>query len=120
MSPIAMSFVAFVCIFGGTFLGIFLRNRLPDHHLSGDTKDVDGAPLDKPYSWKFSTIAPQILNITPNGQSGPVGLNQLINIQFNQPMDPATTKAAFSLRNSSGSASSSSTRYDVSSGIPIG
>ena len=40
MSPLAMSFVAFVCIFGGTFLGIFLRNRLPDHHLSGDTKDV--------------------------------------------------------------------------------
>jgi hypothetical protein len=22
------------------FLGMFLRNRLPEHHLSGDTKDV--------------------------------------------------------------------------------
>jgi hypothetical protein len=40
MSPMAISWIAFACIFGGTFLGIFLRNRLPGHHLSGDTKDV--------------------------------------------------------------------------------
>jgi hypothetical protein len=40
MSPMAMSWIAFACIFGGTFLGMFLRNRLPGHHLSGDTKDV--------------------------------------------------------------------------------
>jgi hypothetical protein len=40
MSPMAMSFIAFACIFAGTFLGMFLRNRLPGHHLSGDTKDV--------------------------------------------------------------------------------
>jgi hypothetical protein len=40
MSPISLSLIAFACIFGGTFLGIFLRKRLPGHHLSGDTKDV--------------------------------------------------------------------------------
>ena len=40
MSPIALSLIAFACIFGGTFLGMFLRGRLPGHHLSGDTKDV--------------------------------------------------------------------------------
>jgi hypothetical protein len=40
MSPISLSLIAFVCVFGGTFLGMFLRNRLPGHHLSGDTKDV--------------------------------------------------------------------------------
>src|SRR6266571_8264779 len=40
MSPMAMSFIAFACIFAGTFLGMFLRNKLPGHHLSGDTKDV--------------------------------------------------------------------------------
>jgi hypothetical protein len=40
MSPLLMSLVAFAWIFGGTFLGMFLRNRLPGHHLSGDTKDV--------------------------------------------------------------------------------
>ncbi|SHN80462.1 DUF4239 domain-containing protein [Bradyrhizobium erythrophlei] len=40
MTPLLMSLAAFVCIFGGTFLGIFVRRKLPDHHLSGDTKDV--------------------------------------------------------------------------------
>jgi len=32
--------IAFAFIFGGTFFGMFLRDRLPGHHLSGDTKDV--------------------------------------------------------------------------------
>ena len=40
MSPISLSLIAFACIFGGTFLGMFLRRKLPGHHLSGDTKDV--------------------------------------------------------------------------------
>src|SRR5271165_2217019 len=40
MSPLSLSLIAFACIFGGTFLGTFLRRRLPGHHLSGDTKDV--------------------------------------------------------------------------------
>jgi hypothetical protein len=40
MSAMAISWIAFACIFGGAFLGMFLRNRLPDHHLSGDSKDV--------------------------------------------------------------------------------
>jgi Protein of unknown function (DUF4239) len=40
MSPMLLSVVAFACVFGGTFLGMFLRRRLPGHHLTGDTKDV--------------------------------------------------------------------------------
>ncbi|SRR5216684_6315847 len=40
MGPMAMSLIAFACVFGGAFLGMFLRNRLPGHHLSGETKDV--------------------------------------------------------------------------------
>ena len=40
MSPLLMFVIVFACVFGGTFLGMFLRNRLPEHHLSGATKDV--------------------------------------------------------------------------------
>src|SRR5208282_4162505 len=40
MSPSAVSVAAFACIFGGVFVGIFLRSRLPGHHLDSDTKDV--------------------------------------------------------------------------------
>ena len=40
LTPLLMSLAAFVCIFAGTFLGIFVRRKLPGHHLSGDTKDI--------------------------------------------------------------------------------
>src|SRR5450631_1373935 len=40
MSPLLTSLMAFLFIFGGTFLGIFLRTKLPGRHLSGDTKDI--------------------------------------------------------------------------------
>jgi hypothetical protein len=40
VSPLLMSAFVFVCVLGGAFLGMFLRNRLPKHHLSGETKDV--------------------------------------------------------------------------------
>ncbi len=35
-----MSVIVLACVLGGMVLGMFLRNRLPEHHLSGDTKDV--------------------------------------------------------------------------------
>jgi hypothetical protein len=40
LTPLLTSLAAFVCIFGGTFLGIFVRRKLPDQHLTGDTKDI--------------------------------------------------------------------------------
>jgi hypothetical protein len=35
-----MSVIVFACVLGGACLGMFLRNRLPEHHLSATTKDV--------------------------------------------------------------------------------
>lgn len=40
MSAFAISLIAFACIFCGTMLGMFLRTLLPEHHMSGDSKDV--------------------------------------------------------------------------------
>ena len=40
MNAIFMSIIVFACVLAGTFLGIFLRNRLPEKHLSAPTKDV--------------------------------------------------------------------------------
>src|SRR5258706_12947387 len=40
MSAIALSCIAFACISGGVLLGMFLRNALPEHHLSSDAKDL--------------------------------------------------------------------------------
>src|SRR4030081_2092617 len=39
MSAIALSCIAFVWISGGVLIGMFLRNTLPEHHLSADDKD---------------------------------------------------------------------------------
>ncbi len=40
MPPIAIAVLVFVCAFGGALLGMWLRNALPQHHLSEESKDV--------------------------------------------------------------------------------
>lgn len=40
MSPIAISWIIFACVFGGALLGMLLRKLLPEHHLDADTKSV--------------------------------------------------------------------------------
>ncbi|HMF89737.1 MAG TPA: hypothetical protein VKL40_03770 [Candidatus Angelobacter sp.] len=38
MSPVALSLIVFICVFGGVLLGMFLRKSLPQDHLSADSK----------------------------------------------------------------------------------
>lgn len=40
MSPIAVSFIVFSCVFGGAVCGILLSRALPKDHLSADSKSV--------------------------------------------------------------------------------
>jgi hypothetical protein len=40
MNSFTLSAIVFGCIFGGTVLGMLLRAILPEHHLSGESKDV--------------------------------------------------------------------------------
>ena len=40
MSPLAISLVAFGCIFGGILIGMFLRLVLPEHHLNDESRDA--------------------------------------------------------------------------------
>jgi hypothetical protein len=40
MSTIAIGTIIFACIFSGSMLGMFLRSRLPESHLSTDSKDL--------------------------------------------------------------------------------
>ncbi len=40
MSSLAISLIVFACVFGGALVGMFLRARLPAHHLSAESKDV--------------------------------------------------------------------------------
>src|SRR5262249_36049769 len=40
MSPLAVSGIICIIIFAGAVLGLLVRTRLPEHHLSADSKDV--------------------------------------------------------------------------------
>jgi hypothetical protein len=40
VNGISASLVAFATIFGGAFIGAWLRRRLPEHHLGDATKDI--------------------------------------------------------------------------------
>jgi hypothetical protein len=40
MGSMAVSSIAFGCVFGSALLGMFLRGVLPEHHLNADSKDV--------------------------------------------------------------------------------
>lgn len=40
MNSLTLSLIAFACIFGGTLAGMALRARLPEHHLSDESKDA--------------------------------------------------------------------------------
>ncbi|RDJ21768.1 DUF4239 domain-containing protein [Bosea caraganae] len=40
MSPFEIGGIAFVCVFGTALLGMFLRSRLPEHHLDVDSRDA--------------------------------------------------------------------------------
>jgi hypothetical protein len=40
VNALAISLIVFAVVFGGAFVGIFLRKALPQHHLADDAKDV--------------------------------------------------------------------------------
>jgi hypothetical protein len=40
VSPLPISVIVFACVLGATFFGLFLRRWVPEHHLSGTTKEV--------------------------------------------------------------------------------
>lgn len=40
MSSLGISLIVFVCVFGGSLFGMFLRTVLPDHHLSDDSRKL--------------------------------------------------------------------------------
>lgn len=40
MSPIAIGWIAFACVFGAAVTGMLLRSRLPEHHLGSESRDA--------------------------------------------------------------------------------
>lgn len=60
--------------------------------------DSQGAVLEEPYEWTFSTVGPMPVAWSPESNEQHVGVGDVISITFNQPMDRASVEAAFALR----------------------
>jgi uncharacterized protein YfaS (alpha-2-macroglobulin family) len=59
--------------------------------------DTTGGVLEEDFEWDFAVQAPYVIWTQPEAGEGEVVLTQPITVTFSQPMDPASTEAAFSL-----------------------
>ena len=67
------------------------------------TDQPDGV-LSANYTWQFTTYKPALIEVTPGRDTQFVGLDQAIEMTFNQAMDHRSVEAGFSLMKSNGQA----------------
>ena len=92
----------------GEWLNTSIYLFTPDSELRGGTEytatvgagleDVTGGVLAEDFDWKFTTLRPDVLEITPRMDSGGIRLEQKVTVRFSQAMDPAAVEGGgFSL-----------------------
>ncbi|MFQ3683935.1 Ig-like domain-containing protein [Roseiflexus sp.] len=64
--------------------------------------DVTGNPLQSEYTWRFTVARPQVVTVEPFNGATLVPLQPSITLRFNVPVDPASARTAFRLRNPDG------------------
>jgi len=92
----------------GEWLNTSIYRFTPDSPLAGGQQYTvtladavtaqDGADLQQPYSWQFTTVPPNIVSVFPEAEQAFVGLNENVQIEFNQPMDQLSVQNAFSIQ----------------------
>jgi uncharacterized protein YfaS (alpha-2-macroglobulin family) len=63
---------------------------------------TDGSPLGGETNWTFYTASPRLLSVNPGQEARYIRLDSTFELTFNQPMQPASTEAAFNLRTTGG------------------
>jgi len=90
----------------GTWVNTSIYQFTPDPALPGGqtitvTVDgltaLDGAPMDGAFVSRFMTVSPVVIDALPTFDA-PTDLDTAVQVRFNQPMDQASTEAAFYLR----------------------
>lgn len=74
--------------------------------VSAGLQDVAGALLAEDYVWHFSTVAPKVVWVQPRSDATLVDIKTAITVQFNQPVDLASFRRAFTLSGGRGLAGS--------------
>ncbi len=59
--------------------------------------DTTGGVLTKDYEWSFTVEPPYVVSVSPKQDADQIKPTRPISVTFNQPMDPASTEAAFGL-----------------------
>jgi len=77
--------------------GGFLPATLYTARVAAGLRDTTGALLAEDYTWTFTTLRPAVTTWSPRTEEEHIGPNAVISVTFNQPMDHATTEAAFTL-----------------------
>ncbi|MGC9469746.1 MAG: Ig-like domain-containing protein [Anaerolineae bacterium] len=73
--------------------GVTYRARI-----AAGLEDISGAALTEDFMWTFTTAPPKITWVSPREGATLIDINTPISVQFNQPVDPQSAQAAFSLR----------------------
>ncbi len=90
----------------GEWLNTSIYIWRPDQRLKGGQQytatidaltSQDGAEMTGPHTWHFTTSVPTVTRTWPSPNREGVGLTQQINLQFSQPMDPASVESAFTV-----------------------
>ncbi|MCE7984839.1 MAG: hypothetical protein DYG89_27010 [Caldilinea sp. CFX5] len=68
-----------------------------------DVTAVQGETLAEPVVVHFSTATPIVTGVLPGMDTGPIAPDSVFQVTFSQPMDPASTEAAFALTPTAGS-----------------
>ncbi len=92
----------------GEWLNTSIYVFRPDPALAGGTTytvtveagltAVDGATLENPFSWTFTTVNPAIVETIPADLASGISLDESIQVVFNQPMDRASVESGFYVR----------------------
>jgi alpha-2-macroglobulin len=60
--------------------------------------DTTGGLLKEDFAWQFTTVGPMVVSVLPTEGEQAVGITLPISLTFNQPMDHASTQAAFAIQ----------------------
>jgi len=91
----------------GQWLNTSIYVFQPDVSLAGGTtytakisglKDTEGNPLASEYVWRFTTQPPQVVWVSPSNKADKVPIETSVHVKFNQPVDAASARQAFSLK----------------------
>ena len=65
--------------------------------INPELQGLNGSSLQTVEGWSFTTASPRLISVEPDPQAGTIRLDSKVALIFNQPMDPTSVEASFTL-----------------------